>query len=54
MCGHPLAVADECIVAVPLVDAEVHIEAVGDGVPGISQPIRAFRRAMSACCAREA
>src|SRR6267143_340998 len=31
---HPLAVADECIVAVPLVDAEVHIEAVGDGVPG--------------------
>src|SRR6267143_320692 len=30
---HPLAVADECIVAVPLVDAEVQIEAVGDGVP---------------------
>src|SRR5882762_2100578 len=30
---HPLAVADECIVAVPLVDAEVHIQAVGDGVP---------------------
>src|SRR6266849_9962222 len=27
---HPLAVADECIVAVPLVDAEIHIEAVGD------------------------
>src|SRR6202011_4604959 len=31
---HPLAVADECIVAVPFIDAEVRVEAVGDGVPG--------------------
>src|SRR5580698_600633 len=31
---HPLAIADECIVAVPLVHAEVFVEAVGDGVPG--------------------
>src|SRR5580692_6386239 len=31
---HPLAVAKEYVVAVPLVDAEVHIEAVGHGVPG--------------------
>jgi len=37
-----------------LVDAEVHIEAVVMVYQGISQPIRAFRRAMSACCAREA
>src|SRR6266568_5185357 len=31
---HLVAVADECIVAVPLVDAEVDVEAVCDGVPG--------------------
>jgi len=40
-------------VAVPLIDAEVRVEAVGDVYQGISQPIRAFRRAMSACGARE-
>src|SRR5260370_613444 len=31
---HLVAVADECIVAVPLVDAEVGVEAVCDSVPG--------------------
>src|ERR1700728_4164306 len=31
---HPLALAEEHVVAVPLIDAEVHIEAVGNGVPG--------------------
>ena len=31
---HALAVADERVVAVPSIDAEVGIEAVGDGVPG--------------------
>src|SRR5258708_37955492 len=30
---HLVAVADECIVAVPLVYAKVHVEAVGHGVP---------------------
>src|SRR5690242_4101760 len=29
-----IPVADEGIVAVPLIDAEVRVEAVGDGVPG--------------------
>jgi tRNA isopentenyl-2-thiomethyl-A-37 hydroxylase MiaE len=51
---HPLAVADEHIVAVPFINAEVLVEAVGDVYQGISQPIRFFRRAMSACDAREA
>src|SRR5215471_5411236 len=31
---HPLAVAEEHVVAVPFVDAEVRVEAVGDCVPG--------------------
>src|SRR5207302_5678571 len=31
---HPLAIAEEHVVTVPLTDAEIHIEAVGDGVPG--------------------
>src|ERR1039457_5336318 len=31
---HLVAVADECIVAVPLVHAKVRVEAVGHGVPG--------------------
>src|SRR5262249_32388063 len=31
---HPLAVAEEHVVAVPFIDAEVHVEAGGDGVPG--------------------
>ena len=31
---HPLAVAEEHVVAVPFIDAEVRVEAVGDGVPG--------------------
>ncbi len=31
---HPLAVAEEHVVAVPFIDAEVLVEAVGDGVPG--------------------
>src|SRR6266853_3554744 len=31
---HPLAIAEEHVMAVPLIDAEVHIEAVGNGVPG--------------------
>src|SRR5262249_19119432 len=30
---HSLAIVEEHVVAVPLVDAEVHIEAVRDGVP---------------------
>src|SRR5262245_54919171 len=30
---HPLAVAEEYAVAVPFIDAEVRVEAVGDGVP---------------------
>src|ERR1700679_1385197 len=31
--GHLVAVAEECIVAMPLIDAVVHVKAVGDGVP---------------------
>src|SRR6202162_297710 len=31
---HPLAVAEEHVVAVPFIDAVVLVEAVGDGVPG--------------------
>src|SRR5208282_4780806 len=31
---HPLAVAEEHVVAVPFIDAEVRVEAVGHGVPG--------------------
>src|SRR5580704_4697426 len=31
---HALAVAEEHVVAVPFIDAEVRVEAVGDGVPG--------------------
>jgi Sulfite exporter TauE/SafE len=56
----PVAVAEEHVVAVPLIHAEI------DSTPkstsklsvmvyqGTSQPIFAFRRAMSACDAREA
>jgi hypothetical protein len=50
----PVAVAEEHVVAVPLVHPKIDVEAVRDSVPGISQPIFAFRRAMSACDAREA
>src|SRR6476659_9599707 len=31
---HPLAVAEEYVVAVPFSDAEVRVETIGDGVPG--------------------
>src|SRR5215467_13146276 len=31
---HPLAIADEYVVAVPFIDAKVRVEVVGDGVPG--------------------
>src|SRR5580704_4952210 len=31
---YPVAVAEEYVVAVPFIDAEVSVEAVGDGVPG--------------------
>src|SRR5262245_13002467 len=31
---HPLAVTEEHVVAMPLIDAEVRVEAVDDGVPG--------------------
>src|SRR6185437_3669698 len=30
----PLVVAEEHVVAMPFIDTEVHVEAVGDGVPG--------------------
>src|SRR5215510_10779909 len=31
---HPLAIVEEHIVAVPFMDAEIHVEGVGDGIPG--------------------
>jgi len=31
---HPVAVAEKHVVAVPFSDAEIHVEAVGHGVPG--------------------
>jgi hypothetical protein len=37
-----------------LIHAEVGVKTAGDRYQGIFQPIRAFRRAMSACGAREA
>ena len=31
---HPLAIAEEHVVAVPFIDAEIFVEVVCDGVPG--------------------
>ena len=52
---HAVAVADERVRAMPLIHAEVLVEAVRDGVPrNDCHPIRAFRRSISVCGAREA
>ena len=51
---HAVAVTDERICAMPLIDSEVLVEVVGDRVPWDQLPsMRAFRRAMSGCGARE-